>query len=193
MKSLLPIAVFSPRLCLLVTELPFSSTYQLQWQNTNKIKQQQRQAEGKTGLSCAFWSNPAIWWSSRKRDRTINLQFQGQPIRSLSTPPPKITLPKFRVGELLSPSAPVRSWKFSEPCRDAAGIRFSQHMHLPLPPAASHKGERCHLTISQQGKKREKRRKREFLSTLGYIFIASRDCNICSDYQINHQIAKPIK
>lgn len=43
------------------------------------------------------------------------------------------------------------------------------------------------------GKKKEKRRKRGVLSTLGYIFIASRDCNICSDYQINHQIAKPIK
>lgn len=85
---------------------------------------------------------------------------------------------------------------FAEPWRGAAGTTRSQRPHLSLPPAVSHKEERDQLPISQQEKKKKrekKRRKRGFVSSLGYIFIASRYCNICADYQINQQIAEPIK
>lgn len=37
------------------------------------------------------------------------------------------------------------------------------------------------------------RQKKGFISTLGYFFIASRYCNICFDYQINHRVAEPIR
>lgn len=50
----------------------------IQQQITNKITHQQRQAERKKGLSCPFWNNLEIWWSSRKRDKNTNFQFQGQ-------------------------------------------------------------------------------------------------------------------
>lgn len=63
-----------------------------------------------------------------------------------------------------------------------------------LPSLIKRREINCQI-LSKKKRKREKkdRRKRGFVSSLGYIFIASRYCNICADYQINQQIAEPIK